>query len=200
MECPSCDERLLIVYWDETVDRWMASFAAVIALNPEGQIPVEVLWTDPLPVVVVQLPLEGEEEALHQALSQQQPLAEMLQVSLCFQITSPAHGLPPQKVLRHAPYPADELSRELLEKMAELCLFDVDDLAAMSLDAAVLSLNPAGQAFRGPVTLLQNCYGPVAERGVLCSATTFRAQTFSVAPQAASDGATWSNCFAEACG
>jgi len=78
-------------------------------------------------------------------------------------------ALPPQQAVGHAPAPADVLSCDLLETMAELCLLDVDDLAAMPLGAPVLSHNPAGQAFRGPVTLLQNRDG---------SATTFRAQKF----------------------
>jgi len=44
--------------------------------------------------------------------------------------------------------------------MAELGLLQVDNLAAMALGAAVLSYNPAGQAFRSPVTLLQDRDGP----------------------------------------
>jgi hypothetical protein len=66
--------------------------------------------------------------------------------------------------------------------MAELCLLDVDDLAGLALGAPMLSNNPAGQAFRGPVTLLQNRDGSTA---------TLQAQKFPSAR---------SYCFAEAFG
>jgi hypothetical protein len=54
------------------------------------------------------------------------------------------------------------LSGNIAETMAQLGLLEVDDLAAVALGAAVLAYYPAGLAFRGPVTLLQNHDGPVA--------------------------------------
>jgi hypothetical protein len=89
--------------------------------------------------------------------------------------------------------------------MPELGLLQVEDLAAMAVRAAVLAHHSAGQAFRGPVTLLQDHDGPVALRGALCSATAFRAQKF---PSARSLSIAFSNSasarsfysFGEACG
>jgi hypothetical protein len=66
--------------------------------------------------------------------------------------------------------------------MPEFGLLGRDDLAAMSLGAAVLPRHPADKAFRSPVTILQNLDGPAA---------TFRAQKFPSAR---------SYCFAEAFG
>lgn len=48
----------------------------------------------------------------------------------------------------------------------------------MVLGAAVLPHHPADEAFRSPVTLLQNRDGSVAPRGAPIGATTFRAQKF----------------------
>jgi hypothetical protein len=66
--------------------------------------------------------------------------------------------------------------------MPELALLDRDDLAGMSLGAAVLAHQPADLAFRGPVTLLQDHDSPTK---------AFRAQKFPSAR---------SYCYAEACG
>lgn len=82
-------------------------------------------------------------------------------------INSPA--LLPQQAVGHPPSPADVLSRDLPEAMAELLLQDRDDLAVMALRAAVLPHHPANKAFRSPVMLLQKHDG---------LATTFRAQNF----------------------
>jgi len=62
----------------------------------------------------------------------------------------------------HPAAPTDVLSRNLPQAMPELGLLQVDDLAAMAVRAAVLAHHPAGQAFRGPVTLLQDHDGPAA--------------------------------------
>jgi len=70
----------------------------------------------------------------------------------------------------------------LPETKAEFCLLNVEDLASMALGAAVLPHHPADEAFRSPVTILQNRDGPAA---------SFRAQKFPSAR---------SHCFAEACG
>ncbi|WP_254980541.1 hypothetical protein [Cyanobium sp. ATX 6A2] len=58
-------------------------------------------------------------------------------------------------------------SFDLTQAVPELALLDRDDLAGVALRAAVLAHQPAGQAFRGPVTLLQSLDG---------SAPAFRAQ------------------------
>jgi predicted RNA-binding protein associated with RNAse of E/G family len=50
--------------------------------------------------------------------------------------------------------------------MAELCLLDVDNLAAMALRAAVLPRHPADKAFRSQVTILQNRDRPAAAPGL----------------------------------
>ena len=46
--------------------------------------------------------------------------------------------------------------------MPELALLDRDDLAGMSLGAAVMAHHPADLALRGPVTLLQDYDSPAA--------------------------------------
>jgi len=66
----------------------------------------------------------------------------------------------PQQPVGHAPTPADVLSRDLPEAMAEIGLLQVDNFAAMALGAEVLAHNPAGQRLRSPVTLLQDRDGP----------------------------------------
>ena len=80
-----------------------------------------------------------------------------------------APALPPQQAVGHPPAPADVLSGNLPEALAQLCLLDIDNLAPMALGAAVLPRHPADKAFRSPVTLLQNRDG---------SAAAFRAQKF----------------------
>jgi len=92
------------------------------------------------------------------------------------------------------------LTSVVTETLPELGLFQIDDLDGVSLGAAVLPRQPADEAFRNPVTILQDRDGPVAPRGALCSAKAFRAQMFPVAPKGAPHGATRSHCFAEACG
>jgi len=126
----------------------------------------------------------------HQAVGRPCPLALPASGPLqAFLSPGPLHphvidgpALTPQQPVGHAPTPADVLSRDLPEALAELGLLQVDNLASMALGAAVLSHNPAGQAFRSPVTFLHDRDGP---------ATTFRAQKFPSAR---------SYCFAEACG
>ena len=78
-------------------------------------------------------------------------------------------ALPPQQAGCHAAAPADVLSGNLPETMPMLCLLQIDDLAAMALGAAVLPHHPANEAFRSPVTLLQDRDSPAA---------TLRAQKF----------------------
>jgi hypothetical protein len=70
---------------------------------------------------------------------------------------------------------------DLSETMPELGLLQIDDLGAIALGAAVLPHHPADEAFRSPVTLLQDYDSP---------APAFRAQKFPVAPQGAPHGAT----------
>ena len=81
------------------------------------------------------------------------------------------HGpaLPPQQAVGHAAAPTDVVRGDLAETLPELGLLDRDDIAALALGAAVLAHHPAGQAFRGPETLLQDRDGPAA---------TLRAQKF----------------------
>ena len=55
-------------------------------------------------------------------------------------------ALPSEQAIGHAPAPVDVLSGNLLETMPELCLLDVDNLAGMALDAAVLPNHAAGLA------------------------------------------------------
>jgi hypothetical protein len=55
-------------------------------------------------------------------------------------VTSPA--LPPQQAVSHAPAPADVLSGDFPEALAQLGLFDIDDLSPMALGAAVLPSHP----------------------------------------------------------
>ena len=78
-------------------------------------------------------------------------------------------ALPPQEAVGHPPAPADVLSGNLPEALAQLGLLDIDNLAPMALGAAVLPRQPADKAFRSPVTILQNRDGSTA---------AFRAQKF----------------------
>ena len=78
-------------------------------------------------------------------------------------------ALPPQEAVGHPPTPADVLSGNLPEALAQLGLLDIDNLDPMALGAAVLPRHPADKAFRSPVTLLQDRDGPAA---------TLRAQKF----------------------
>jgi len=72
--------------------------------------------------------------------------------------------------------------RNLPQTMPELGLLDACDFAAVvALGAAVLAHHPADEAFRSPVTLLQDHNGPAAK---------LRPQKFPVAPQGAPHGAT----------
>jgi len=73
----------------------------------------------------------------------------------------------------HPTGPANGVSGDLAETTPQLGLLQVDDTAGVALGAAVLAHHPAGQAFRGPVELLQNHDSP---------ARMFRAQKFPVAP------------------
>ena len=72
----------------------------------------------------------------------------------------------------HPTTPANLVSGDLGETTPQLGLLQVDDLAGVALGAAVLA-HPASQAFRGPVTLLQNHD---------CPAKMNLAQKFPVAP------------------
>jgi hypothetical protein len=54
------------------------------------------------------------------------------------------------------------LRRDLAETVPELGLLQVDDLAAVTLGAAVLAHHTADQALRCPVTLPQNRDGSAA--------------------------------------
>jgi hypothetical protein len=80
-------------------------------------------------------------------------------------------ALPPHQAVGHAPTPApaDALSRDLLESMAELGLLNVEDLASMALGAVVLPHHPVHKALRIPVTILRDRDGLAA---------AFRAQNF----------------------
>ncbi len=78
-------------------------------------------------------------------------------------------AITPQQAVGHPQGPADVFGRDLLQAMAELYLLYVDNLAIMALGAAVLPRYPTENAFRSPVTILQNLNGPVA---------AFRAQRF----------------------
>ena len=55
-------------------------------------------------------------------------------------------ALPPEQAVSHTPAPADVLSGNLPETMAELGLLDVNNLAGMTLGAAVLPHDAAGLA------------------------------------------------------
>ncbi len=78
-------------------------------------------------------------------------------------------AFPQEQAVGHPPAPADVLSGDLPEALAQLGLLDIDNLAPMALGAAVLPRHPADKAFRSPVTILQNRDG---------SAVSFRAQKF----------------------
>ena len=86
----------------------------------------------------------------------------------------------PQQAVGHAAAPEDVVRCDLPETPPELGLLQIDDLAAMTLGAALLPHHPADKAFRSPLTLLQNLDG---------SAATLRAQKLPSAR---------SHCFAEA--
>ncbi len=57
-----------------------------------------------------------------------------------------APALPPQQAVSHPPAPADVLSGDLLETLAQLGLLDIEYLAPMALSAAVLPRHPADKA------------------------------------------------------
>ena len=63
-------------------------------------------------------------------------------------------ALSPQKAVGHLQTPADLLSGDLREEMAEPGLLDIDNSALMVLGAAVLHRHPADKAFRSPVTIV----------------------------------------------
>ena len=90
-------------------------------------------------------------------------------------------ALAPQEAVGHPAAPADVIRCDLQETLPELGLLNRDNLAGMTLGAAVLAHHPADEAFRSPVTLPQDRDSPAA---------TFRAQKFPVAPQGAPHGAT----------
>jgi hypothetical protein len=72
----------------------MTALAVVVALDPDGQIALQLLRSDQLFAIVIEvqlqlllrrsLQLEGGEKLSATALSQQQPLADMLQPISCF--------------------------------------------------------------------------------------------------------------------
>ena len=65
----------------------MASLAVVVALNPEGQIALQLYRSHQLLAIVIkvqlQLQLEGGKKLSATALCQQQPLADMLLLIPC---------------------------------------------------------------------------------------------------------------------
>jgi hypothetical protein len=62
--------------------------------------------------------------------------------------------------------PADVLSGNIPEALAQLGLLEIDNLAPMALGAKVLHRHPAHKAFRSPVKLLQNRNGPAARASI----------------------------------
>jgi len=90
-------------------------------------------------------------------------------------------ALPPQQAVGHAPAPADVLGCDLAEPTPQLGLLDADNLAAMTLGAAVLAHHPAGEPLRNPEQGAQSLNG---------SAAPLRAQKF---PSASSLSMAFSN-------
>ena len=95
-------------------------------------------------------------------------------------------ALPPQQAVGHPPAPADVLSGNLPEALAQLGLLDIDNLAPVALGAAVLPRHPSDKAFRSPVTILQDRDGPVAPQGAPHGATRSLSMAFSSSASARS--------------
>ena len=107
-----------------------------------------------------------------------------------------APTLDSQAPANQSPTPAHVTPGQLPYPLPELVLLNVRHRRWPALGGAILADQTAGTALGSPKSILQNHDSSVAPRGALCSATTFRAQKFPVAPQGAPHGATSSYGFA----
>ena len=100
-----------------------------------------------------------------------------------------APALDSQAPANQSPTPADVAPGQLPNPLPELVFLNVCHRHWPSLGGAVLADQTAGTALGNPKSILQKHDSSVAPPGALCSAPTFRAQKFLVAPQGAPHGA-----------
>ena len=134
-----------------------------------GGIELEVHGPDLVRVLGLVTPHGAVSQACPLLLSRGGPLQARLAPKAVHPLVVNRPAYPPQQALGHPPAPADVFGCDLAETVPELGLLQVDDLAAVTLGAAVLAHHTTNQALRCPVTLLQNRDG---------SAATLRAQKF----------------------